>query len=42
VDALAAGKLTAEQFTAKVQIVWSGAQSQPSEPAPAQTSTVTH
>ena len=32
VDALAAGKLTAEQFAPKVQTLWSGAQPQPQEP----------
>ena len=36
VDALAAGKLTADQFAPKVQILWSGAPSQPSEAAPPQ------
>ncbi len=32
VDALAAGKLTADQFAPKVQILWSAAPAQPSEP----------
>jgi hypothetical protein len=34
VDALAAGQLTAEQFGAKIQTIWSAAQPQAPEPAP--------
>lgn len=36
-DALAAGKLTAEQFAPKVQTLWTGARPQPPEPTPPQT-----
>lgn len=36
IDDLAAGKLTADQFAAKVQMFWSAGASQPAEPAPTQ------